>query len=85
MKNNTLLGIIIGAVLLMSFTTVTSNLTKRSSHQVIITSSNASYIEKKVNMKYKEGYRVTNITAQPISTTNYRTNYKGTIIVIMEK
>jgi len=82
------------ALFLLSFDKATSLLTNRSKQQIIVHGNNVAIVINQINQMYLEGYRVTSIVGQSISTSingyyaygepSHRTEY-GEIIVIMEK
>jgi hypothetical protein len=95
MKNNILTILAIVAVFLLSFDKATSLLTNRSKQQIIVHGTNAEKVISSMNKMYSQGYRVTSIVGQSVSssvTGDTRNNQSqnvdntyGEIIVIMEK
>ncbi len=95
MKNNILTILAIVAIFLLSFDKATSLLTNRSKQQIIVHGTNVEKIVSSINKLYSQGYRVTSIVGQSVSscvTGDTRNNEKqfvdnmyGEIIVIMEK
>ena len=90
MKNNILIIVAIIALFLLSFDKATSLLTNRSKQQIIVHGDNANAVVDKINQMYSNGYRVTSIVAQSVSSGSHGnyTDYperNGEIIVIMEK
>ena len=95
MKNNILTILAIVAIFILSFDKTTSLLTNRSKQQIIVHGTNVEKIVSSMNKLYSQGYRVTSIVVQSVSscvTGDTRNNQSqnvdntyGEIIVIMEK
>jgi hypothetical protein len=95
MKNNILTILAIAALFLLSFDKATSLLTQRSKQQIIVHGNNSTVVVNQINQMYSQGYRVTAIVGQSISsfvagdsrtsTSQYLKKDEGEIIVIMEK
>ena len=93
-------GILIVSLLclaLVSFTKATSILTERSKQQIIVSGTDAPTVVAQINRAYLDGYRVTSIVSQSVSSTiasdnrgmqyggyHHHEEY-GYIIAIMEK
>lgn len=85
----TIITILLGIILLSATT-----LAEKSTSQVIITNTNIEFLKSQINSYYRQGYRVTEMTAQPISYhpstglngyVHDECTKVGIIIVIMEK
>ena len=86
MKNNILTILAIVAIFLLSFDKATSLLTNRSKQQIVLHNTDVNEIISGINKMYSQGYRVTSIVGQSVSSgKNQYTELYGEIIVIMEK
>ena len=86
MKRNILTILAIGAIFLLSFDKATSLLTNRSKQQIVLHNTDVNEIISGINKMYSQGYRVTSIAGQSVSSgKNQYTELYGEIIVIMEK
>jgi hypothetical protein len=86
MKNNILTILAIVAIFLLSFDKATSLLTNRSKQQIVLHNTDVALLISGINKMYSQGYRVTSIVGQSVSSgDNNYSNIYGEIIVIMEK